>query len=67
MVTVGEGIEALVLTILPGEQALSHVADPLAGEDLEVLFPRPIDPAHFHANRVGRALDALWSAGGDRL
>jgi hypothetical protein len=56
VVTVGECIEALVLTILTGEHALSHVADTLAGYDREVIFPRPIDTAHFHDNRLGRAL-----------
>ncbi len=66
-VTVGECIEALVLTILTGEHALSRVADTLAGYDLEVIFQRPIDTAHFHDNRLGRALDALWTAGLDRV
>ena len=64
-VTVGECIEALVLTILTGEHALSRVADTLAGYDLEVIFQRPMEAAHFHDNRVGRALDALWATGLD--
>jgi uncharacterized protein DUF4277/integrase-like protein len=67
VVTVGECLEALVLTILTGEHALSRVADTLAGYDLEIVFPRPGDAAHFHDNRLGRALDALWTAGLDRL
>jgi transposase len=66
-VTVGECIEALVLTILTGEHALSRVADTLAGYDLEVIFQRPLDASHFHDNRLGRALDALWTAGLDRI
>ena len=65
-VTVGECIEALVLTILTGEHALSRVAETLAGYDLEVIFQRPLDASHFHDNRLGRALDALWTAGLDR-
>jgi transposase len=67
VVTVGECIEALVLTILTGEHALSRVADTLAGYDLEVIFQRPLDAAHFHDNRLGRALDALWTTGLDRV
>jgi Domain of unknown function (DUF4277) len=66
-VTAGACVEALVLTILTGEHALSHVADTLAGDDLAVLFQRPMDAAHFHDNRLGRALDAMWTAGLDRL
>jgi transposase len=66
-VTVGACIEALVLTILTGEHALSRVAETLAGYDLEVIFQRPLEASHFHDNRLGRALDALWSAGLDRL
>ena len=66
-VTVGECVEALVLTILTGEHALSRVADTLAGYDLAVIFQRPMEAAHVHDNRLGRALDALWTAGLDRL
>jgi transposase len=66
-VTVGECVEALVLTILTGQHALSRVADTLAGYDLAVIFQRPMDAAHFHDNRLGRALDALWTAGVDRV
>jgi transposase len=66
-VTVGECVEALVLTILTGEHALSRVAQTLAGYDLAVIFQRPMDAVHFHDNRLGRALDALWTAGLDRL
>jgi transposase len=66
-VTVGECVEALVLTILTGEHALSRVAETLAGYDLDVIFQRPMDPAHFHDNRLGRALDALWTTGLDRI
>src|SRR5215510_2040711 len=65
-VTVGECIEALVLTILTGEHALSRVAETLAGYDLEVIFQHPVNALHFHDNRLGRALDALWEAGLDR-
>jgi transposase len=67
VVTVGACIEALVLTILTGEHALSRVAETLAGYDLEVIFQRPLEASHFHDNRLGRALEALWSAGLDRL
>jgi transposase len=67
VVSVGECVEALVLTILTGEHALSRVADTLAGYDLAVIFQRPMDAAHFHDNRLGRALDALWTAGLDRV
>jgi Domain of unknown function (DUF4277) len=66
-VTVGECVEALVLMILPGEHALSRVAGALAGYDLEGSFQRPLAPVHVHDNRLGRALDALWRAGLDRL
>lgn len=66
-VTVGECLEALVLTILTGEQALSRVADTLAGDELAVMFQRPMEAGHFHDNRLGRALDALWATGLDRL
>jgi Domain of unknown function (DUF4277) len=64
-VTVGECVEALVLTILTGEQALSRVAETLAGYDLEVIFQRPMAAAHVHDHRLGRALDALWTKGLD--
>jgi Domain of unknown function (DUF4277) len=66
-VTVGECVEVLVLTILTGEHALSRVAEVLAGYDLEVIFQRPMDAAHVHDNRRGRALEALWTIGLDRL
>jgi len=66
-VTVGECVEALVLTSLPGEHALSRVADTLAGDELAVIFQRPLEAAHFHDHRLGRALEALWTAGLDRL
>jgi len=56
-----------VLTILTGEHALSRVAETLASYDVEVIFQRPIDAAHFHDNRLGRALDALWAIGLDRI
>src|SRR5919197_4818172 len=54
VVTVGECVEALVLTILAGEHALSRVADTLAGYDLTVIFQRPMEAAHFHDNRLAR-------------
>src|SRR5262245_9305710 len=66
-VTVGECVEALVLTILTGEHALSRVAQTLADYDLEVIFQRSMDAVPFHNNRLGRALDALWTAGLDRI
>jgi Domain of unknown function (DUF4277) len=47
-VTVGECVEALVLTILTGEHALSRVAETLSGYNMEVIFQRPMDAAHFH-------------------
>jgi hypothetical protein len=31
-----------------------------------VIFHRPVDALHFHDNRLGRALDALWESGLDR-
>jgi len=64
--TVGECIEALVLTMLTGERALARVAEALAGYDVEVIFQRPANALHFHDNRLGRALGALWEAGLDR-
>jgi hypothetical protein len=39
----------------------------LAGYELEVIFQRPLAPVHVHDNRLGRALDAWWRAGRDRL
>jgi hypothetical protein len=57
VVTVGECIEALVLTILTGEHALSRVADTFVGYDLEVIFQRPLDAAHFHDHRLDRAIE----------
>jgi transposase len=66
-VTVGECVKAVVLTILTGEHAWSRVAGALASDDLEVIFQHPLDAAQFHDNRWGRALDAWWQAGLDRL
>src|SRR5215472_13482661 len=66
-VTVGECVEALVLTIPTGEHALSRMADTLAGYDWEVIFRHPMAAAHFHDNRLGRALEALWSSSLDRV
>lgn len=66
-VTPGECVQALVLTILTGEHALSQVSEVLSHYDLEVIFQRPIDAAHFHDNRLGHVLDALWDAGLDQL
>jgi hypothetical protein len=67
VVTVGECVAALVLTILTGEHAVSRVADPLAGSDLAVIAQRPMDAASFHDNRLGGALDALWTVGVARV
>jgi hypothetical protein len=67
VVTVGKCVEALGLTMLTGEHALPRVADTLAGYDLAVIVQRPMDTAHFHDNRLGRALEALWTAGLDRV
>jgi hypothetical protein len=66
-VSVGAGVAALVLPMLPGEQAVSRVAETVAGSALEVLFQRPGAAAHGHDHRVGRALDALGASGLDRL
>jgi transposase len=66
-VTPGECVQALVLTILTGEHALSRVSTILSCYDLEVIFQRPINSAHFHDNRLGHVLDDLWEAGLDRL
>jgi transposase len=67
VVTVGECVEALVLTILTGEHALSRVADTVAGYDLAVIGQRPMDAAYFHDTHLGRALNALWTVGVDRV
>jgi hypothetical protein len=64
---VQEMLEALGLTLLTGAPAFSRVAQTLAGDALEVSFPRPMDAAHGHANRLGRALDAPGTTGLDRL
>jgi hypothetical protein len=53
--------------ILTGEHALSRVAETLAGYDMAVIFQGPRDAAHFHDNRLGRALDAWWGVGLDRI
>ena len=66
-VTVGECIAALVRTIRTGEHAVSGGADTLAGDDLEVIFQPPLEASPFHDHRWGRALDALWTAGLDRI
>ena len=66
-VTVGEGVEALVFTLLPGEQAWSRVAETLSGDDVAGIVQRPMDAAPFHDHRWGRALEALWTAGLDRV
>jgi hypothetical protein len=50
-ITVGECLEALVLTILTGEHALSRVAGTLASYDVEVILHRPVDALQFHDNR----------------
>jgi hypothetical protein len=50
-ITVGECLEALVLTILTGEHALSRVAETLVDYDVEVIFHRPVDAPQFHDNR----------------
>jgi hypothetical protein len=66
-VTVGECVEVLVFTILTGEHALSRVAETWSGDAMEVIFQRPLDAAHVHDHRVGRALDARWATGLDRI
>ena len=57
-VTVGEGMAALVLTLLTGEPARSRVAETLAGYEVEGIFQRPVHALPCHDNRLGRALDA---------
>jgi transposase len=66
-VTVGECVEVLVLTMLTGEHALSRVAETRAGYDVEVIFQRPMGAAYFHDHRLGRAWEALWTTGLDRI
>jgi hypothetical protein len=46
---------------------LARVAQTLSGDDVEMLFPRPMAAAHCHDHRLGRALEALWTAGLDRV
>jgi hypothetical protein len=43
------------------------VAQTLSGDDVEMLFQRPMEAAHCHDHRLGRALEALWTAGLDRV
>jgi hypothetical protein len=44
-VTVGECVAAVVLVILTGEHALCRVAETLAGDDMAVIFQRPLGAA----------------------
>jgi Domain of unknown function (DUF4277) len=64
--TVGACVAAVVWMRLTGEQAVSRVADTLAGDDREGICHRPLAAAPVHDHRVGRALEALWTAGLDR-
>jgi hypothetical protein len=53
--------------MLTGAHALSRVAETLAGDDWEVLFQRPRDAAPFQDHRLGRAVDARWTTGLERI
>jgi hypothetical protein len=52
---------------LTGDQALSRGAPPGAGDDVERRFPPRLDAAHGRDHRWGRAPEAWWTAGRDRL
>jgi hypothetical protein len=66
-VTVGACRAALVLTSLPGAQAVSRGADTGAGDDRELMCPRPLEAAPCHAHRGGRGLEARWATGVARV
>jgi transposase len=62
-VTIGECVEAMVLSILTGEHALYNVSDVLSQYDASIIFQKKVDPKWFHDNRLGNALDALNNVG----
>jgi transposase len=62
-VTIGECVEAMVLSILTGEHALYNVSDVLSQYDTSIIFQKKVDPNWFHDNRLGNALDALNTVG----
>ena len=55
-----------MLPIRTGAQALSRVAEVLAGDDWEAICQRPMDAAPVHDQRLGRAVEARWTVGLDR-
>ena len=60
IVTHGECVLALLISVLQGDHRLCYVQDKLADVDLERLFCRPgIEASHFNDTRLGEALDAL--------
>lgn len=65
-VSAGECVEVLVTTILLGRHTLYRVADYLAPYDLQVAFGfgEAVEPRHFNDERLAKALDDLFQAGG---
>ena len=66
IVSAGECVEVLITTILLGKHTLYRVSDYLAPYDLQVAFgfDDEVETRHFNDERLAKALDHLFLAGG---
>ena len=66
-VDVGAIGEALVLDTLSGRSPLYRLSSFFQHQPSEPLLGRPIAPTHFNDTTVGRALDAIFEAGAEKV
>ena len=64
----GECVQVILLGIFAGEHGLWRLSERLDPYDMATLTDDPgVDLREFHDVRLGRALDAIWDAGPERL
>lgn len=66
-VDVGTIIQAMVLDTLSGRSPLYRLADFVKHQDTELLLGRPLSCSAFNDTTVGRAMDAIYDEGAEKL
>lgn len=66
-VDVGTIVQAMVLDTLSGRSPLYRLADFFKHQDTELLLGRHLDSSVFNDTSVGRAMDAIFEVGAEKL
>jgi len=66
-VDVGTVVQAMVLDTLSGRSPLYRLTDFFQHQDTQTLLGRPLLPSAFNDTTVGRAMDAIFEAGAEKL